>query len=219
MGGDICKFQSMKRLNIDFRLQKVISEYWPTRLGSLWKKSFVNYPSKPGFFLIMKDDSTNVLAHCFVDDNLTPPIHIFKYDQTDSTEEFLSARLAISFDRRLDRRNEIDAFRLVNGGYDGLPGLTIDIYDGNAIICIYSEYWKSKITFIQDMLCGKYPELKSARITYHITRGVKSYASHLLFGNTNTSKCEVVEVLDCLNMRPLNVILYYHRMIAFSKSI
>jgi 23S rRNA (cytosine1962-C5)-methyltransferase len=47
---------------------------------------------------------------------------------------------------------DTDAFRLVNGEGDGLPGLTIDCYGGYLLLQLYSEGWRPYLDCLKDTL-------------------------------------------------------------------
>lgn len=64
-------------------------------------------------------------------------VRVFSFEEDEMDDEFFLRRLQSAYDLRRTLgliRPENNAFRLVHGEGDGLPGLIIDVYDGTAVM-------------------------------------------------------------------------------------
>ena len=92
-------------------------------------------------------------------------VRIFSFEQLSPTYEFWREKIAnaLRFRRSIGIINNPDTnmFRLVNGEGDGLPGLIIDCYDGNAVMQFHAYgMYLLKDTFVR-ILRELLPGLKS----------------------------------------------------------
>ncbi len=110
------------------------------------------------------DYSGNFLAMGHYHDN-SIAVRIFSFEQLSPTYEFWREKIAnaLRFRRSIGIINNPDTnmFRLVNGEGDGLPGLIIDCYDGNAVMQFHAYgMYLLKDTFVR-ILRELLPGLKS----------------------------------------------------------
>ncbi len=64
-------------------------------------------------------------------------VRVFSFEEDEMDDEFFLRRLQSAYDLRRTLgliRPDNNAFRLVHGEGDGLPGLIIDVYDGTAVM-------------------------------------------------------------------------------------
>ena len=99
------------------------------------------------------DYSGNFLAMGHYHDN-SIAVRIFSFEQLSPTYEFWREKIAnaLRFRRSIGIINNPDTnmFRLVNGEGDGLPGLIIDCYDGNAVMQFHAYgMYLLKDTFVR----------------------------------------------------------------------
>lgn len=71
----------------------------------------------------------------------------------DKVPDLLRRRIHLAADvRKRLLTNNTNAFRLINGPGDGLPGLVVDIYDDLAIVRLYGKCWERHLDGILDAL-------------------------------------------------------------------
>ena len=97
--------------------------------------------------------------------NSSIAVRIFSFEQMTPTYEFWKTKVenALRYRKTIGLLNnpETNMLRLVNGEGDGLPGLIIDCYDGNAVLQFHSYgMYLLKETFVQ-ILRELLPDLKS----------------------------------------------------------
>lgn len=86
--------------------------------------------------------------------------------------EFWRERLAAARERRrplLDRA-DTDAYRLVHGENDGLPGVVVDIYAGVGVMKIYTDAW---IPHLGDLIPAVVDELAPGSLIVRFARSVQ----------------------------------------------
>ena len=191
--GSFVNFRLFNSLQATERLCSVIQKHNPPTLGNLYCKDFVDIPSAPGFFQLMSDNNV-ALSLVFVDYNCFPPVHLLPCPTKYLTlSEYINSNLSLARMRRSEWLSaKGNAFRLVNGRRDGLPGLTIDIYDGHAVICTYSSYWSSRTALLVDYLRNTVANIKSVKLCTK-RRGAKDYTSRTVWG-TGDKSCVITEV-------------------------
>ena len=190
----------MQRLVANSRLSSAIQQHRPQSLGKLWLDCFNDESiATPGFVRIVLEGDCHsqkgsVIA--FIDKNVFPPI-ILQYGcaNVECTSAYIANQLekSISY-RTTDLKAPTEAFRVVNGRRDHLPGLTIDIYTKeHAVIGVFSEFWQSHMTGVLDILLGSLTSMKSISLACKLARGSSSYKSQIIFGH-NSGQCEITEV-------------------------
>lgn len=110
------------------------------------------------------DNSGNFLAIGHFHDN-SIAVRVFSFEPVEPNYGFWKEKVqkALAFRQSIGLINnpETTMFRLVNGEGDGLPGLIIDIYDGNAVMQFHSYgMFLLKDTFVQ-ILRELFPDIKS----------------------------------------------------------
>ncbi len=117
-------------------------------------------------------------------------VRVFSFEQITPDYAFWKRKFekALAFRRSIGLVNNPDTtmYRLVNGEGDGLPGLIIDIYDGNAVMQFHSYgMFLLKETFMQ-ILKELIPNLKSlfnkSGLTLSESNDIKT-EDELLYGN------------------------------------
>lgn len=110
------------------------------------------------------DNSGNFLAIGHFHDN-SIAVRVFSFEPVEPNygfwKEKVQKALAFRLSIGLINNPETTMFRLVNGEGDGLPGLIIDIYDGNAVMQFHAYgMFLLKDTFVQ-ILRELFPDIKS----------------------------------------------------------
>lgn len=110
------------------------------------------------------DNSGNFLAIGHFHDN-SIAVRVFSFEPVEPNYGFWKEKVqkALAFRQSIGLINnpETTMFRLVNGEGDGLPGLIIDIYDGNAVMQFHAYgMFLLKDTFVQ-ILRELFPDIKS----------------------------------------------------------
>ncbi len=134
------------------------------------------------------DHFGNFLALGHFHDN-SIAVRVFSFEPIEPTYEFWKGKVenALAFRRTIGLVNnsETSMFRLVNGEGDGLPGLIIDIFNGNAVIQFHAYgMYLLKETFVQ-ILKELLPDLKSIYNKSALTLsddGEKITEDELLYG-------------------------------------
>lgn len=121
--------------------------------------------------------------------NSSIAVRIFSFEQMTPTYDFWKTKVenALRYRQRIGLVNNPDTnmVRLVNGEGDGLPGLIIDVYDGNAVLQFHSYgMYRLQDTVVQ-ILRELLPSLKSIYNKSSLTlddEGADTTIDGLLFG-------------------------------------
>lgn len=121
--------------------------------------------------------------------NSSIAVRIFSFEQMTPTYDFWKTKVenALRYRQRIGLVNNPDTnmVRLVNGEGDGLPGLIIDVYDGNAVLQFHSYgMYRLQDTVVQ-ILRELLPSLKSIYNKSSLTlddEGADATNDGLLFG-------------------------------------
>lgn len=121
--------------------------------------------------------------------NSSIAVRIFSFEQMTPTYDFWKTKVenALRYRQRIGLVNNPDTnmVRLVNGEGDGLPGLIIDVYDGNAVLQFHSYgMYRLQDTVVQ-ILRELLPSLKSIYNKSSLTlddEGTDATNDGLLFG-------------------------------------
>ena len=123
--------------------------------------------------------------------NSSTCVKVFSFEQVSPDEVFWTKKIANAFDYRrslgLTDNLETNAFRLVNGEGDFLPGLIIDWYNGNVVLQFHSYgMYRLRDTFVKALLNLFGEKVKSiydkSSATLPETKGLQS-ADQLLYGS------------------------------------
>jgi len=102
---------------------------------------------------------------------LDPPIRVISKDLVKIDDKYIKSSIdsALLYRKNLfnagqliDISSPTCGYRLINGGADGLPGISVDIYSQFAQIINYSRYWNSYINILASYLI----DLKLAKGIY-----------------------------------------------------
>ena len=105
-------------------------------------------------------------------------VRLFTFGNEEFGEEFFLQRLQAAYDLRKSLgliRHDNNAFRLVHGEGDGLPGLIIDVYDGTAVMQAHTQ----GIHYIREALAEDLMRVAGADIrnVYYKSETTLSYKS------------------------------------------
>lgn len=94
---------------------------------------------------------------------------------------------------------ETNAYRLINGEGDGLPGLTVDRYENHLMVQLYSECWRPHLSLVKEVLeqqlhpAGIYEKKRPQQTRKLEAEGGSKKYSHLLAGRPRTGRVPVIE--------------------------
>jgi len=117
----------------------------------------VSHDGAPGDLAVVFDHQRDFLAIGLWDP--TSPIRLRVLHAGSPTPigpEFWSDALMRSLDRReeLRRSTHTNAYRLVHGENDGLPGLVVDQYDQALVMKLYTSAWLPHLAEVAEILCA-----------------------------------------------------------------
>lgn len=155
----------------------------PWIIADDWTKK---WPSgKAGQLIELIDSQGRFLATALLDPAERIVARVLSRQQMRLDKEWLRKRLepAISLRSKHADLTETDAYRLVNGEGDGLPGLTVDRYGDYLMVQLYGDYWRSKLKQVTDEL----QELLAPRGIYEksrpqLTRELEAISDSKVYG-------------------------------------
>jgi 23S rRNA (cytosine1962-C5)-methyltransferase len=156
---------------------------------------------KIGQIVELCDGQGRFLATALLDPGDRVVARVLARERMQLDRAWLMKRLQAAIDLRRNHADlvETDAYRLVNGEGDGLPGLTVDCYADYLMVQLYSAAWRPHLALVtgvlQDLLSptGIYEKVRPRE-----TRGLeaisdsKSYG-RLLIGEPAPERLEVLE--------------------------
>ena len=109
---------------------------------------------KAGDLVELTDDQGRFLATALLDPDDRIVARIIARQKIRLDRNWLQSRLARAMQLRHNHAAlaETDAYRLVNGEGDGLPGLTIDCYAGYLMLQLYGNCWRPHLPLLADAL-------------------------------------------------------------------
>ncbi|PLX87483.1 MAG: class I SAM-dependent rRNA methyltransferase [Desulfuromonas sp.] len=110
--------------------------------------------TKAGELGALVDDKNQFLATALLDPDDRIVARILAYRQISLDVEWLTTRVRAAVDLRTQHTllDETDAYRLINGEGDGLPGLTVDRYGDYLMIQLYSQAWSPYLPLLVKVL-------------------------------------------------------------------
>ena len=103
-----------------------------------------SHEGAPGDLAVVFDDKRDFAAIGLWDPGSPMRIKVLHAGSPLTIDDaFFADRVTAARDRRqpLLDRSDIDAYRLVHGENDGLPGVVVDLYAGVGVVKIYTEAW------------------------------------------------------------------------------
>lgn len=107
-------------------------------------------------------------------------VRIFSFDEEEFDDDFFLHRLQAAYDIRKSLnliREDNNAFRLVHGEGDGLPGLIIDVYDQTAVMQAHTpgiHYIREALA--EDLICVAGADIRNVYYKSETTLGYKTEA-------------------------------------------
>jgi 23S rRNA G2069 N7-methylase RlmK/C1962 C5-methylase RlmI len=182
----------MKVVRASAKMCSIIRNHQPTGLSPLWVESFNPVLSTPGFYSIM-DQGNKQISTLFYDGDMFPCINILPpISSTTTIPGLIHENLSDSLSKRFPLPDSEAASRVVNGRYDKLPGITVDLYAMHAIVCIFSPFWLPNISHLVSFLTANFPLLKSVRVVERV-KGKKLFKCRQIWGEVTDNRCEVIE--------------------------
>lgn len=144
---------------------------------------------KSGEIVEVYDSNKSYLATGHYQDEGSIAVRIFSFEKRNIDESFWKEKMQNAINLRqaigLYSNNETNAYRLVHGEGDGLPGLIIDLYNGNAVVQFHSPgMFLLKDTFVQILIELLGSTLKSIYNKSGNTLSVNSDSSDEFLYNT-----------------------------------
>eukprot|EP01133_Synstelium_polycarpum_P006271 gene6271-7276_t len=106
--------------------------------------------------------STPLQGCALIDTTIEPPIRILSYDHPTFDQSYIkhSIKDALEYREKMSKLGKLDisgkaAYRLINEGGDGLPGLTVDVFGDYLQITTHSEYWCPHLNYITDYIMAE----------------------------------------------------------------
>lgn len=109
---------------------------------------------KPGQTIPLSDDNGRFLATALLDPNDKIIARVLSRKKIQVNRDWLTMRIqaAINLRKHHAMLGDTDAYRLVNGEGDGLPGLTVDRYAGYLMIQAYCAGWQVHLKLVTQVL-------------------------------------------------------------------
>lgn len=100
------------------------------------------------------DDKGRCLATALIDPKERIVARVLRRDGGPCDRDWLQRRLAAALALRNEHAelSDSNAYRLVNGEGDGLPGLTIDRYGAHLLVQLFTEAWRSRLPLLTELL-------------------------------------------------------------------
>lgn len=118
---------------------------------------------KEGDIVQVLDSEHRSLGFGHFQENGSITVRILSFND-EPNQDFWNRRIQEAWNLRLDLDllcDENNCFRWIHGEGDGLPGLIVDFYAGNAIVQCHSSGMYKSIAAIKEALLAAYPDLKS----------------------------------------------------------
>lgn len=132
----------------------------------------VNFDAPPGAVAVLFDRKREFVGLGLYDPASPIRVKVLTTgERVDVDAAFLSSRVAASIARRaeLNASAETNAYRLVHGENDGLPGLVIDRYAATVVAKLYSTIW---LPYYHELLRVCVADLGLQRAVVRLARGV-----------------------------------------------
>jgi len=120
----------------------------------------VGHPGAPGDLAVVFDDRRRFAAIGLYDPTSPIRVRILHHgDPVPIDDAWFHERIAAAFAQRamVTSHGRTNAYRVVHGENDGLPGLVIDRYDSTAVIKAYTAAW---LPHVRAVVAGLPPELR-----------------------------------------------------------
>jgi 23S rRNA (cytosine1962-C5)-methyltransferase len=149
--------------NLKLTLAKDLARH--LRAGHPWvfKQALAQVPKLPAGAIVDIVDKGRFVARGYFDPHSAICVRILTRDEPEAIDgAFFRRRIARALALRegLVDRSQTDAFRLVHGEADGLPGVIVDRYGGWAVLKLYSAGLTPHREAILSALRGALPDLK-----------------------------------------------------------
>ena len=127
--------------NLKLSLAKDLARHLKAGHPWVFKQALVQVPKLPAGAIVDIVDHGRFVARGYFDPHSAICVRVLTRDETEKVDgAFFRARIARALALRvaLLDLSETDAFRLVHGEADGLPGVIVDLYAGFAVLKLYS---------------------------------------------------------------------------------
>ncbi|MBI5545802.1 MAG: class I SAM-dependent rRNA methyltransferase [Deltaproteobacteria bacterium] len=149
--------------NLKLSLAKDLARH--LRAGHPWvfKQALVQVPKLPAGAIVDIVDKGRFVARGYFDPHSAICVRVLTRDEAETVDgAFFRRRIAraLALRETLLERRETDAYRLVHGEADGLPGVIVDLYSSWAVIKLYSAGLTPHREAILSALRAVVPSLK-----------------------------------------------------------
>ncbi|MEZ4909374.1 MAG: class I SAM-dependent rRNA methyltransferase [Saprospiraceae bacterium] len=158
--------------------------------GAIAKHS-LNKDMEDGDIVYVRSNTGAFLCVGQYSDRGSIAIRILSFDEIEINEKFWQNQLANAIQYRKTFQipcAETNAYRLIHGEGDNLPGLIIDIYDTIAVVQCHSTGMYRQAETIATALHAVLPDLVSIYLRARDTIGDKETADRFLLGHTESVK-------------------------------
>lgn len=109
---------------------------------------------KPGQIIELRDDKGSFIASALFDPQDRIVARVLSRQRMQLDRSWLSQRIQAAIDLRRFHAElgDTDAYRLVNGEGDGLPGLTVDRYGNHLMVQAYCAGWQPHLKLVTQVL-------------------------------------------------------------------
>ncbi len=158
-------------------------------------------PGKSGELISLQDDSGKHLATALYDPGQRIVARVLDRKKISVDSGWLEKRLraALQLRQQHGQLEETDAYRLVNGEGDGLPGITVDRYGDYLMVQLYSESWERHLGSLNSALqqvcqpSGIYRKLRPQETRQLEAKSASKEYSRLVVGSAAPVPLQVVE--------------------------
>ena len=122
--------------------------------GAYFRVNFIWPPGKPGQIIDVSDDKGHFIASALLDPQDRIVARVLSRQRMQLDRAWLTRRIQAAVDLRRFHAElgDTDAYRLVNGEGDGLPGVTIDRYGTYLMVQAYCAGWQAHLKLLTQVL-------------------------------------------------------------------
>ena len=143
-----------------------------------------------GQHLFLVDGDNKNLGFGVFDKHGKIGIRVFSYEHDQSiSEDFFTKKILKAYQKRLELKLRTNAFRIIHGEADRLPGIILDCYDGHGILQLYSS---SLLPWLDVLKASIAKTLPLSSLTLHKPRRFQGeeFGDKILFGE----KPDIIEI-------------------------
>ncbi len=177
---DLAALPSPNEKRMAVRVTKDAHRHMRSRHPWIYDESLtsVSHRGEPGDLAVVFDDERNFAAIGMWDPDSPICIKLLHIGRpTPIDEAFWAARVATAMQdrRRLIDDPETNAYRIIHGENDEMPGIVVDVYDDVAVAKIYSRAWIPHLRALVPVLVD---QLQPTSLILRLARSVEPQPQH-----------------------------------------